>query len=66
MNFWHGQAVLRRDGSEVALDTRVFLDEDFDLKIETLDYFDLEVFFRGASENITCEIPGVAQPTGYF
>ncbi len=66
MDFWHGRSVLRHSGGEETLDARVFLDIDFDLKIETSNFLGIHVIFLANSENITCQIPGVAQPIDLF
>jgi hypothetical protein len=66
LDFWHGQAVLRHHDGEETLHARVFLDIDFDLKIETSNCLGIRAIFIGHAGNITCEIPGVAQPIDLF
>lgn len=64
MNFWSGQVVVRYPDGEEALEARVFIDVDFDLKIEVPNSLRFLAAVLGASDNMVCEIPEIAEPIG--
>lgn len=62
MDLWAGTGIFRYEGFEEELPIRVFLDVDFDLKIETNDIWNLELLVVMQRDDLTVEIRGVQEP----
>lgn len=66
MDFWGGLACLRHEGYEEQLDVRVYMDDDFDLKIEAPNNIGYRALLLGQRDDLTIELPDVREPTRVY
>jgi hypothetical protein len=57
MNFWSGQAVLRRSHEQTPACIRIFMDDDFDVKIEMPNVFGFRAIMLGQEDDLEFAIP---------